>query len=73
VGFQDFKSALRFAQIPAEKQQDASMARCLRWSAVKGSMGACRVGVIVDRRMSRFIRLTGPVPKPLIGISATGI
>ena len=73
MGFQDFNSALRCAQIPAEKQQDASMARSLRWPAVKGSMSARRVGVIVDRRMSRFIRLTGPVPKPLIGISATGI
>jgi hypothetical protein len=29
--------------------------------------------VIVDRRMSRFVWLTGPIPKALIGISAAGI
>ena len=73
MGFQDFKSTLRFAQVSAEKQQDASMARCLRWAAIKGPTGAGRVGMIVDWRMGRFIWLTGPVPKILIGISPAGI
>ena len=73
MGFQDLESALRFDQISAEKQQDASMARRKRWPSIKASAGAGCVGVIVDRRMSRFIRLTGTFPKALIGISSAGV
>ena len=73
MGFQDRKSALRFAQVSAEKQQDASMPRRECRCAIKGAFGAGGVGVIVDRRMSRFIWLTGSIPEALVGISPAGV
>jgi hypothetical protein len=73
LGLQDFKSALRFGQITAKQQQDTSMPRRERRSAIKGSLRASGVGMVVDRWMTRCLRPAGAVQKALIGISPAGI
>jgi hypothetical protein len=73
MGFQHRQSASRRAQISPEKQQDASMPCGEIWSAIKSSLGACGVGMKVDRWMSRFIWLAGSVLKALFGISPAGV
>ena len=73
LGFQDLKSALRFGQITAKQQQDASMPRREGRSAIKGSLRASGVGVIVDRRMTGCIRPAGAVLEALVGVSPAGI
>jgi hypothetical protein len=47
---------------------------CCEWrAAIEGTSGTGCISVIVDWRMSRFVWLTGPITKALIGISAAGI
>jgi hypothetical protein len=72
-GFQDLKRALRFCQIAAKQQQDTSMPRRERRCAIKGSLGASGIGVIVDRWMTGCIRPAGAILEALVGISPAGI
>ena len=71
--FQNLKSALRLAQIATQQQQHAPMLRGDRCASVECSVRARGVGVIVNRRMTCFARLTGSVFKALISISAAWV
>ena len=73
MSFQDHKSALRFGQISAEKKQNAPMPRREGRSAIECPAGAGRVGVIIDRRMERFVWPARSVLKALIGVSPAGV